>query len=770
MAASTTRGKYAISPHGKEAGQEPNDPDDRLNFLINEGKQFFPNEYYPLWETACNKLSHAGYGALIPLSYARHSPKLVKIISPEAAINLAASVSLAAIKVNRAAAELLPKAAVIAAQEYKSTQAFSTWLSTIEEVICNSPESLLPVLERTQKIVSTLTSVQFRSWVLTGLRSTGEDVLRQINYFSFTDPESEKWFRHEAGDVVFTDLDRRLKLYLISLWSLRPPIRDLPASTSPLSSRRISISNGVVRVPEVFPGFHDKQAEHIFRAGLAHVGAHLVHSNKIFPIGELKPIQVALVSLLEDARVEFLAMQSFPGLRNLWQPFHVAKPSGPKLVPLLLSRLARALIDREYKDKDGWVQKGRDMFFDSNNDMTDPAMCRNIGVLLGNDLGQLRAQFNAKTYVVEPAYRDDNMGLWDFGDQQSQEEDDEGIFIEAMRMDREEKEDDSSENEEQNDTDEGEQQYHARESTDSDQRESEVAVRYPEFDYLTGSERPNWTCVVEYFPDFGNAYKIDRILENHNDLVNRITNLIQTAKVSLPERLHRQSAGESLDLDACINAVISRRMGDTPDPRIYSTTERKHRDLSVMVLLDISNSTNDIVPKEGTSVLELEIQATSLLAYAMSELDDPFAISAFCSDGKEDVHYYRIKDFNSPYDTTARAQLAGLQGKLSTRMGAAMRHATKDLVAQRTHRRLLLVISDGEPSDIDVDDQQYLVEDARKVVRSISRLGIDTFCVGLDAGGDNYLHKIFGRKNVAVIDKLEHLPEKLPMLYLRLTA
>ena len=150
---------------------------------------------------------------------------------------------------------------------------------------------------------------------------------------------------------------------------------------------------------------------------------------------------------------------------------------------------------------------------------------------------------------------------------------------------------------------------------------------------------------MEYFADFGDAYKIDRILEKHHNLVNQITNLIQTAKVSLPERLHHQSVGESLDLDACINAVISRRMGETPDPRIYSTTERKHRDLSVLVLLDISNSTNDKVQNADTTVLELEIQATSLLAYAMSELDDPFAIAAFCSDGKEDVHYYRVKNF-----------------------------------------------------------------------------------------------------------------------------
>lgn len=766
MVTSNTRGKYDVLPQGKE----PGDPDKKLLFLIKEGKTSFPNDVYPLWEQACNKLAHAGYGALIPLSYTRHSPKLVNILNPEAAINLAATVSLASIKVNRAAAELLPESAVIAASELKSTQAFASWVNTIEELIHNAPESVLAVLERTKKVLTTLTVEQFKSWVVTGLRSTDDDALRQIQYFSFADPESEKWFRHEAGDVVFTDLDRRLKLYLISLWSLRPPIRDLPASTSPLSLRRISISNGVVRMPEVFPGFHGDEAEKIFRAGLAHVGAHLVYSTKKFPLGELKPIQVALVSLLEDARVEYLAIQAFPGLEKLWTPFHIAKPSGPKLVPLLLARLARALIDKNYHDGDGWVQKGCDMFWDPKNDMTDPAVCRQIGILLGNDLGQMRAQFNAKTYVVEPPYRDDNMGLWDFGDQQGQEEDNDGVFIEAMRMDREEKEDNAPADQDRHENSEDEQQYHARESTDSEHRESEVAVRYPEYDYITGSERPNWTCVVEYFADFGDAYKIDLILETHNNLVNRITNLIQTAKVSLPERLHHQSVGESLDIDACINAVISRRMGQTPDPRIYSSTERKHRDLSVLVLLDISNSTNDRVQKAGTSVLELEVQATTLLAYAMSELNDPFAIAAFCSDGKEDVHYYRIKDFDSAYDATARAYLAGLKGKLSTRMGAAMRHAAKELVAQRTHRRLLLVISDGEPSDIDVKDKKYLVEDARKVVRSVSRLGIDTFCVGLDAGGENYLSKIFGRKNTVIIDNLDRLPERLPMLYLRLTA
>ena len=767
MSTSTTRGKYAVFPVSKELG----DANKEFLPLIEQGREAFPPHLQNIWIESCHKLANAGYGALIPLAYAKYSPKLAAALQPEAAINLVSLVSLAAIKVNRAAAELISKAAYEAAVECKSSTGFSVWLLTIEELVQTAPESVLSVLERTKSILSVLTTEQFRSWVIAGLRSTGEDTLRQIQYFSFNDSESEKWFRHEAGDVVYTDLDRRLKFYLKSLWNLQPPIRELSTSTSPLSLRRISISNGVVQIPEVFPGFHGDQAELIFRAGLAHVGAHLTYSTKKFVLGELKPIQVALVSLLEDARVERLAMDTFPGLEKLWLPFHVAQSSGPKLVPHLLARLARALIDENYNDTDGWVQKGRDLFNDPANDMTDSVMCRRIGVLLGNDLGQLRAQFNAKTYVIEPPYRDDNMGLWDFGDHQGDEQENDGIFIEAMRMNEKQDQDNNSPDENKNEEDNNaEQQFRAKESESNEERESEIAVRYPEYDYLTGSERPNWACVIEYFPSYGDSYKVDRILETHTDLVNRIKSLIQSAKVSLPERLHHQSVGESLDIDACINAVISRRMGEVPDPNIYSTTERKHRDLSVLVLLDISNSTNDRVPAADTTVLELEIQATTLLAYAMSELDDPFGIAAFCSDGKENVHYYRIKNFGESYDANSKAYLAGLKGKLSTRMGVAMRHAIRELATQHTHRRLLLIITDGEPSDIDIKDKKYLVEDARKVVHSASRLGIDTFCVGLEAGGENYLHRIFDKKNVVVIDSLDRLPERLPMLYLRLTA
>ena len=129
-----------------------------------------------------------------------------------------------------------------------------------------------------------------------------------------------------------------------------------------------------------------------------------------------------------------------------------------------------------------------------------------------------------------------------------------------------------------------------------------------------------------------------------------------------------------------------------------------------------------------------------------------------------------IKDFDKPFGRQTFSYFAGLESGLSTRMGAAIRHAGADLVNQETYRKLLLVVTDGEPSDLDIKDPQYLVQDARKSVQSLTHQGIDVFCVGLDSGISSSLDVIFGPKNSLVIDRIEKLPEKLPQLYLKMTG
>ncbi len=713
-----------------------------------EAQRLLPADALPDWLGAVRRLIESGLGAACAIAYLRHSPNCAQLVGTAAALALAGSMERVGALAGTAAAHGLAVAAPKAAAMLGAPGAFRDWLSTIERLAALGPESVAPVLDRSETVLADLDSAGFEAWVLGGLQSAGDAAGRR-RFFSLVDPRARSLLRQESDQLAFADQERRLRAYIAALFGGRPLVRAVGARGHEPVPRRTSFGDGLVQVPESFRGVPGGQAAELYRAALAHVAAHLAFTPCRFPVGSLKPLQIALVSLIEDARVERLAAEVLPGLRRLWLPFHVAEPAGAPIAPLLMARLSRALIDDDHVDGDPWVSKGRDMFRAARRDWHDPATSRRIGGLLGNDLGQMRVQFNARTYVVEPAYRDDNLGLWQ-SDETPPPEMAEAV-PESVRPER-------------------------RDETPQDpvappQEQQSVAIaRYPEWDHRLGRDRVDWTTVVDTPPRNGPPELVDLALQRHAETANRIWALVRSARVSQPTRLRRQPEGDNLDLDACISAAISRRRGDTPDPRVYVSAVRRHRDLSVLVLLDASHSTNDLVKGGGTSLIALERDATALLAEAMNGLGDPFAIRAFCSNGRDEVRYLRIKDFAGAYDRGAKARLAGVTGSLSTRMGAALRHAGRELQGQQSHRRLVLVITDGEPSDIDMPDRRYLVEDARRAVQTLAGGGVDVFCVGLDSGGDSYLSRIFGRRNVVQIDRLERLPDRLPMLYLRLTA
>ncbi|MGH8803036.1 MAG: nitric oxide reductase activation protein NorD, partial [Casimicrobiaceae bacterium] len=364
--------------------------------------------------------------------------------------------------------------------------------------------------------------------------------------------------------VSFSEVERRLKIFIMALWRLAPPlrVRAHDAIDQPL---RASFGDGVVRLPESFRGYSGSNASNLFLATAAHVAAHLRFGRSRFAVGSLKPLQMALISLVEDARVEQLAAQVYPGLHRLWLPHHVATAGDAVTAPVLLARLARALIDPDYEDDNGWVRKGSEMFLAKREYWHDAGISRTIGGLLGNDLGQMRVQFNAKTYVVEPVYRDDNQGLWDFDEVADA---DDGAVFEAVRLEQATA-----------DTEPADRTHEAPENAPADadanrvapvRAEVEVGVpvaRYPEWDFVIGRDRANWTTLIEYAANDGPAARIDAILERHPALVHRIATLIRSAKVSRPLRLRRQPEGDRLDLEACIRAAIDHRAGRTPESK-----------------------------------------------------------------------------------------------------------------------------------------------------------------------------------------------------------
>ncbi|MES9887453.1 MAG: VWA domain-containing protein, partial [Candidatus Sedimenticola sp. 6PFRAG1] len=291
---------------------------------------------------------------------------------------------------------------------------------------------------------------------------------------------------------------------------------------------------------------------------------------------------------------------------------------------------------------------------------------------------------------------------------------------------------------------------------------------YPEWDYTTKTYRPDWVSLYERLHPSGDGAKIDELLAKHEALSKRLRQILDMLKPQHYIRVRYQEEGSELDLDVAIRSQIDFKSGHTPDPRINMSHRHDGRDISVMLLLDLSQSLSEIPDGANQTILELSQEAVALLAWAIEHLDDEFAIAGFSSNTRHEVRYQHIKGFEEHWDDRVKDRLAAMEAGYSTRMGAAMRHAAHYLGARKTDKKLLLVLTDGEPSDIDVNDQQMLIQDTYKAVQELDQEGIYTYCINLDPKADEYVKDIFGNQ-YSVIDKVERLPEKLPQLFMALT-
>ena len=656
-------------------------------------------------------------------------------------------------------------AAAIAAQavarQMLGFEPLSRWWGIMDDLARQAPESVEAAALHMAQILSAGGTDGFANFVGAGLKAASGNKARRLAFFMLADELSRRLIERTAAGIGFAEVERPTKAFVTALWGRPALLRSLAMEGGHAAQRRASIAGPLIRLPEFFRGVEGDAARALYKAAAAHAQAHLVFGGARFAVGTLKPLQTALVTLIEDARIERLAMRALPGLRRLWSPYHTALPGGIATAPVLLARLTRALFDPGYRDDDGFVRKGRDLFAAASPRIDDPAISREIGMLLGNDLGQMRVQFNARTYVVEPLYRDDGLGLWDFGDNAPPPGDVLELNVDAARN---EKRDDPGHGGASSDA---EADTIGRARPVAPDRRGIVIARYPEWDRAQNTERPDWTTVREVPARPGDPRLVEDALEAADMLRSRVRRLVRGVRVGRAVRLKRQHEGHDLDVDAMLEAGISLRMRQSPDPRIFRSSSFAQRDLAVLLLIDISESTRDRL-QSGSSILDVERLAVAVLAEAMNALGDPFGLLAFASDGRDDVEMTSIKSFGEIYDRACMGRLAGLASGLSTRLGAALRHAGETIAHAKCFRKLVIVLTDGEPSDVDVADPLDLVEDARRAAISLRGRGIDGFGVVLGRGGMGSATRIFGRGNTMLVHRIEDLPGRLSELYFRL--
>ena len=731
-----------------------------------------------------------GRGDSLVETWIEEAPMVAKEVGEDVVGDLATTSLMLASKTSGAVIELLLATASTAANRLGDAQLFLNYLQFINNLVAQAPRGVRPMLDKLEVLFQNLTLGGLRRWALWGAHAHRTNYEEQIKYFGLETKESLAMLQKERKGTLLVDVQRRINMYLRALWARDFFMRPTSGDFESREGYRPFIEDYLLYLPDAFDDFAPEGQEpvsglELYRATAAHCAAHVVETRDPISAEALNPMQMAVISVIEDARVEALSIRRFPGLKQLWSRMHIATPAMSASVGDYLNRLARALLDETYQDDDPWVAEGRMLFAAAQDKLDTNVTSWEIGVQLAHSLTQKRIAFNPRTDLLTAPYRDDNRYFWEFEEFDFDKAASAGYesvkqvrkYVNVMEManeiDVETAGDDAEEiwvlaTELFPYEDIGEGGGKSYNELEGKEPLSEP-YHYSEWDYQIQLERPAWATVMEKRAKSGDLQLINDIAAQHKREIHRMKFLLDAMQPQGVQRIRKLEDGDEIDINAAIASFIDIRLGNQPDPRIMMRSVRKTRDFSILVLLDLSESTNEMVQGQEYSVLDLTRRACVLLSDAISKVGDPFAIHGFCSDGRHDVEYYRFKDFDQHWDEVPKAKLAGMTGQLSTRMGAAIRHAGHYLKLQRSAKKLLIVITDGEPADVDVRDPQYLRYDTKKAVEDVAKNGVITYCMSLDPRADNYVSRIFGQKRYMVVDHVERLPEKLPLLYAGLT-
>ena len=661
------------------------------------------------------------------------------------------------------------------------------YLTLIHQLSAKASRGLRPMLGNIDQLLSKLTLSGLKRWANFGAEAYRRDLQNLVKYFNLESADSLKVLQKERRGTLFIDTQRKLNFYLRALWGrdffLRPTSADHEGF-------KPYVEHHVMHLPDAVDGIGDVTGLELYRAQSAHLAAHINYTKAPISAEALSPAQIFFIGLIEDARVEYQAVQDFPGLKKLWGRLLALDYDSPieHETVAVLERFARALNDGTRDLGDEQLNRLLATFHDNIEDRQgDNQFSWDIGMELFHVFAERKDVPSLRILEsIRIPYRDDNRFVWEFEEFDWASHGTEYIpasqrqvrkYVSAVEManevDCELAGDDAQEvwicsTEFMPYEDAGE----ATESFNDWWGKEPISDphHYQEWDYQVQLYRPDWATVYERRPSKGDAEEVDRILLEYKPVAHKIKKIIDMLSPEGVQRERNMEDGDEVDINAAVDAMIAIRMGEQPNPRITMRNVIKNRDLAVTVLLDLSESTNEKMDGSDKTVLELTREAATLVSTAINGIGDPFSIHGFASDGRHDVHYYRFKDFKQKFDDDVKARLDGMKGGLSTRMGAAMRHAGQHLLKQPERRKLLLLVTDGEPADIDERDPQHLRHDTKKAVEELYTKGIMTYCLTLDPNADTYVKRIFGANNYTIVDHVDRLPEKLPTLFASLTS
>ena len=305
---------------------------------------------------------------------------------------------------------------------------------------------------------------------------------------------------------------------------------------------------------------------------------------------------------------------------------------------------------------------------------------------------------------------------------------------------------------------------------------------YDEWDYEIDDYRPHWCELREVRLAEDNGAFFSGALARYAELTPEIKREFQRLRPRMFHAVSGLEDGEDIDLNAMVNARVDRQLGNTPSSKLYIARQQVKRDVGVLFLVDLSASTAAELAKNPESetsaslpeqprVIDLIKEALVLLSVALEEIGDSYAIYGFSSRGRHDVEVFPVKTFRDSLSAEVKGRIGALTPQGSTRMGTAVRHATRRLKDLATRAKLLVLLSDGYPEDPGygkpVVPPMYGLRDTLMAFREAERSGILSYCLTIDKGGHDYLQEMCAPSRYMVIEDIRSLPTELPKIYQR---
>jgi hypothetical protein len=323
-----------------------------------------------------------------------------------------------------------------------------------------------------------------------------------------------------------------------------------------------------------------------------------------------------------------------------------------------------------------------------------------------------------------------------------------------------------------------------------------VSFYYDEWDFHIADYRQRWCRLLEVGLEGDSGEFFNRTLSDYAAIIPEVRRQFQRIRPEMYRIVRGLEDGEDFDLNAVVDARVDRRARRPPSTKLYVARQREERDVATLFLIDMSASTDEPLQKppvheadedaflskpsghgptnQGRRIIDVTKEALVIMAEALEEIGDAYAIYGFSGHGRFNVEFYLVKAFNESLNAAVKGRIGAIEPKRSTRMGTALRHAVEKMAAVTARSRHLILLSDGFPQDFDYGQDRrsnvYGLRDTSAALRECETAGITPFCITVDKAGHDYLREMCESSRYMVIDDIASLPRELPKIYQRVVT